>query len=210
VAVAEPIVGLHLGCESIVAGWAPEITMVKMRHQGTSNRELLRRLDSQRSKRLLGINSAHSGDTVLECGPPSRGCGFYWLYTNYSLKAIRGATKAEFKGAVDIGELAKSRVGLRHVSTLKEGVFRVVYNGIGGVGARATGGLRARILGEFSGGAGTGSLAIKHSSLNDMRKWRYSWVSFEDIVLEPYSKKRAEEIEVAWRLNYGWPLLCKR
>jgi len=99
---------------------------------------------------------------------------------------------------------------------LKAGAFKLVYNGIGGTGTGGSGGLRERILGQFSGGDGTGSLAMRKSSLNDLTKWRYSWVSFADAInhdadsKEPYSKERAEAIEVTWRLEYGWPILCRR
>jgi hypothetical protein len=86
---------------------------------------------------------------------------------------------------------------------------------VGGIGIKGHGGLRERIRQEFNGGSGTGSLAISHTSLSELTKWRYSYVSLghnncesQDFT-EPYDA-HGEALEVAWRLHYGWPLLCKR
>jgi hypothetical protein len=76
-------------------------------------------------------------------------------------------------------------------------------------------GLKERIKEEFRGGQGTGSLAIKHTVVSDFSKWRYSYVIVKnrsnpdqvDLNLDYHELGRC--LERAWRLDYGWPILCR-
>jgi hypothetical protein len=167
-------------------------------------------IDQFRSKRLLNISGTQK--TVLEGAPITNSYGLYWLYTNYTLSDLISSTKAPLQGAIDMAGLANDRQCLAHICNISDQGFRIVYNGIGGVGNKGTGGLKERILQQFSGGKGTGSLAIKKSSLSDLSRWKYSYVILQgdtvDIDLQ-YSSW-AEKLENAWRLEFGWPILCNQ
>jgi hypothetical protein len=114
-----------------------------------------------------------------------------------------------------MADLATDRQCLSHICNITDQGFRIVYNGIGGVGNKGSGGLKERILQELSGGKGTGSLAIKKSSLSDLARWKYSYVTLRenkgtegDIDLS--YPTWAVKLENAWRLEFGWPILCKQ
>lgn len=145
-------------------------------------------------------------------GPPSKSNGLYWLYTSYSDAEIRSATPSLKNKSVPINILATYRENLGMVCNRRVGDFRVVYNGIGGVGPKGHGGLRERILEEFRGGEGTGSLAICDTSLSDLTKWRYSYVLWSEIEHKESIQylSLAERLETMWRLHFGWPILCAR
>jgi hypothetical protein len=167
-------------------------------------------IDQIRSKRLLSISG--TAKTSLENPPGTNFYGLYWIYTNYTLFDLINSTKAPFKGAIPIADLAKDRQCLAHICNINDQGCRIVYNGIGGVGNKGTGGLKERILQQFSGGVGTGSLAIKKSSLSDLSRWKYSYVIIQGNTIDidlPYSSW-AEKLENAWRLEFGWPILCKQ
>lgn len=170
-------------------------------------------IDRFRSNRLLSISE--TAKTTLENPPNNHSYGLYWIYTNYTLHDFINSTKAPLSGAIDMAGLTNDRRCLAHICNITDHGFRIVYNGIGGVGKKGSGGLKERILQEFSGGNGTGALAIKKSSLSDLSKWKYSYVILRgndaasfDIDL-PYSVW-AERLENAWRLEFGWPILCKQ
>lgn len=170
----------------------------------------IREIDLLRSKRLLNISGTQK--TLLENPPNTHSYGLYWLYTNYTLNDLINSTKAPLKGAIDMAGLANDRQCLAHICNINDQGFRIVYNGIGGVGNKGTGGLRERILQEFSGGCGTGSLAIKKTSLSDLTRWKYSYVIIQGSTIDinlPYSLW-AEKLENVWRLEFGWPILCKQ
>ena len=143
---------------------------------------------------------------------PNRADGLYWLYTEYTYNELCYATSSRLRSSVDIGRLANAHHGLAHVCSIEVNGFRLVYNGIGGVGAKGSGGLRERIQGEVNGGEGTGSLAIRRTSLSDLGKWRFSYVLWSEITsVENQSyKDTCRLLERAWRLQYGWPVLCSR
>ncbi|WP_458723595.1 hypothetical protein [Pseudomonas brenneri] len=111
-----------------------------------------------------------------------------------------------------INILAAHRENLGMICDRRVGDFRVVYNGIGGIGLKGHGGLRERILQEFRGGNGTGSLAICDTSLSDLTKWRYSYVLWSEIEHKESIQylSLAERLETMWRLHFGWPILCAR
>lgn len=141
---------------------------------------------------------------------PIRIDGLYWLYTNHTNQELCDASKCDLRNSVDIGRLANAHQGLKHVCSIKVSGFRLVYNGIGGIGPNGSGGLRERIQGEINGGSGTGSLAIRKTSLNDLSKWMFSYVLWSEITT-PTPQAYADVsrlLERAWRLHYGWPLLC--
>ena len=173
----------------------------------------LEKIESKRKERLLTVSSTNKGRTILANGPSRGANGFYWLFTNYSINEIQRCDRGNQTGSVDMKQLALHHEGLKHICKIECHGFRLVYNGIGGLGKKKTGGLKERILQEFNGGEKTGSLAIKKTSLRDLSRWRYSYVTitltdsdFPDIKYDEWSLI----LERLWRLHYGWPLLCKK
>lgn len=171
----------------------------------------LETLNTLQEGRLLELKS--SKDRLkLEGGPPTRTSGLYWIYTTYEEADLQAASPAPNRGAVQLQVLATSRQGITNICQRTIDGFRVVYNGIGGIGPKGRGGLRERIFQEFKGGEGTGTLGICNTSVNDLTRWRFSYVLWSEINhIEPLDyASQAASIETLWRLHYGWPLLCAR
>lgn len=148
----------------------------------------------------------------LEDGPDTKQDGLYWIYTRHSNDELLNSTPSTKRASVEFNRLVAMHASLTNVCTRVVGEFRLVYNGIGGLGPRGHGGLRERILGEFRGGEGTGSLAIRGSSLRELDNWRYSYVLWSEIsFVQPHGYTEfAESIERLWRIHYGWPILCAK
>lgn len=145
----------------------------------------------------------------LEEGLPQKNsCGLYWIYTTYSIAELCNAEISSEEGVVNIAELASTRKDLKHIIKPKtDGEFWIVYNGIGGSSrGGSTYYLGSRIIQEFSDHKKTGSLKILGSSLNDLEKWRYSYVILDK---DDYDTNKIS-YETGWRLQYGWPILSKR
>lgn len=148
----------------------------------------------------------------LSNGPPTKENGLYWIYTTYTDDELLASSPSQKRSSVAFASVLAQHSQLSYVCNRQVNGFRLVYNGIGGLGPKGHGGLRERILGEFRGGEGTGSLAINDSSINDLTKWKISHVLWSEINFDQareYSKF-AEIIERLWRIHYGWPVLCTR
>lgn len=145
-------------------------------------------------------------------GPGTKIDGLYWIYTDYTDDELKDSCPSPKRGSINFSDLVKINSKISVLCKVKINKFRLVYNGIGGVGQKNSGGLRERILEEFRGGEGTGSLAICGSSLSDLSHWRVSYVLWSEIHFpKNYSYKPfCTAIEGLWRLHYGWPLLCKK
>lgn len=173
--------------------------------------QTLEAVNKLQESRLRTI-ACKGGRLVLDDGPPTKTDGLYWLYTSYTEADMRACRPSAKRKSAAINRIASERQGLNMICAREVHGFRVVYNGIGGLGPRGHGGLRERILQEFRGGEGTGSLAIFDSSLNDPARWRYSYVLWTEIshtesVLYP---AQGEGMETMWRLHFGWPILCTK
>tara|TARA_B100001059_G_scaffold210210_1_gene223708 strand:- start:402 stop:932 length:531 start_codon:yes stop_codon:yes gene_type:complete len=144
--------------------------------------------------------------------PDTRQNGLYWIYTNYSVEETLNSEPCSKKGSINFADTATENMGLTLLCDIEIDGFRLVYSGIGGVGKKGFGGLRERILEEYRGGSGTGSLAIRDSSLSDLSRWRVSYVLWSEIHFSkpfdylPFSTA----MEGLWRLHSGWPLLCSK
>lgn len=173
--------------------------------------QTLEALNRIQESRLSCVTKA-TNRLQLGNGPPSSSDGLYWLYTSYSEGELRSAVPSQKRKSVPINTLAAHREHLGMICRRTVDDFRVVYNGIGGIGPRGYGGLRERILQEFRGAEGTGSLAICDTSLNDLSRWRYSYVLWSEIIhAESFQYlSLAERLETMWRLHFGWPILCAR
>lgn len=174
-------------------------------------RDILEKLHALQRSRVSSIEIANKR-LALANGPPTRQSGLYWIYTTYTDNDFQHASPSSKKGSVDFKRLACRHSRLANICTDSLDNFRVVYNGIGGVGSKGGGGLRERILAEFRGGEGTGSLAVTDGTLGDLSRWRYSYVLWAEIdFVSPYNYSNfAAELELLWRIQYGWPVLCCR
>lgn len=145
-------------------------------------------------------------------GPPTKQDGLYWIYTQHTNAEFLVSTPSTKRASVDFRRLVARHASLQNICTRSADGFRLVYNGIGGLGPKGHGGLRERILGEFRGGNGTGSLAIRGSSLSELQYWRYSYILWSEINFPgPHTYSGfSESIERLWRIHYGWPLLCHK
>ena len=171
-------------------------------------RNLLTQIEIIRLQRLLPIVRNNHNQLSIENAPPTKSAGFYWIYTNYSQPDFEQQTGPACKNAVDIGLLSRLHCGLANTCKIHTEGFRLVYNGIAGIGT----GLRERIHQHFNGGNGTGSLAILRTNLNDLERWRVSYVTIETPNKAPDVTAQydavAGHVERMWRLEYGWPILC--
>ena len=177
--------------------------------------DLVNRIDEKRISRFLPIQENTNGDTVID--GPQKGCaGIYFFYTSYSDDEL-ASVPALSGQAVPIAKLAKAHRGLPHTCSLVHESFRLVYNGIGGFNGGSYD-LRTRILQEISStDERTGSLCIRQSKVNDLSKWRFSYITLHsdnqqvasDFGPEWPYKEHASYLERCWRLINGWPLLCR-
>lgn len=156
----------------------------------------------------LDINKDERGRLILQNRPTYKKCGLYWLYTSYSLDELCTSIKSNTEGAVDIPFLANSRKNLNNVIKPSDEDFWVVYNGIGGgkEGSKHSYDLGGRILQEFRDNEKTGSLKLLGTTLNDLTKWKYSYVELD---FDEY-KNHKKDFETGWRLEYCWPILSKQ
>jgi hypothetical protein len=145
-------------------------------------------------------------------GPVRKQDGMYWIYTEHSNDDLIQSRPCSKKGSIDFSALTLRNSNIKELCQYEVDGFRLVYSGIGGLGRKGQGGLRERILEEFRGGSGTGSLAIKGSSLSELSRWRVSYVLWSELMFpkeyeySPFSTA----IEGLWRLEFGWPLLCSK
>lgn len=174
-------------------------------------KNVIENLHSIQESRLSTI-SFNNNRLSLPKNLPTYTDGLYWIYTDYSDQDLLGASSSTKKNAVNFNSLVQRHTGLTNLCKQAVNDFRVVYNGIGGCGLKGSGGLRERILAEFRGGVGTGSLAINDSSLNNLVRWRFSYVLWSEIQFPQAHTyiDYAETIERLWRIHYGWPILCTK
>jgi len=177
--------------------------------------DIIKRIDEKRSSRFFTIREKQNGQTDID-GPPKGCAGIYFFYTSYSIDEL--ASVPALRGrAVPIAKLAKAHGRLPSICNLEQAGFRLVYNGIGGFKGKSYD-LRTRILQEIhSTDERTGSLCIKTSAVNDLSKWRFSYItlhcdgqkSASDFGPEWCFEEHASDLERCWRLAHGWPLLCR-
>ncbi|MDD5758704.1 MAG: hypothetical protein PHI06_06435 [Desulfobulbaceae bacterium] len=173
--------------------------------------DVIKSINSIQESRL-GTIAMVKGRLKYSNGPNTKENGLYWIYTSYDEAEMLDATSCSKPGSVNIPLMVGAHQELNNICTKTINGFRMVYNGIGGVGPSGHGGLRERILGEFRGGKGTGSLAINESTLNDLNNWRVSFVLWSEI---PFTEQYeyscwATVLERIWRIQFGWPILCSK
>lgn len=144
--------------------------------------------------------------------------GLYWIWTNLTFEALKSTRKDQENAEVPISKLVKQREQLATIANIQKDGFRVVYNGIGGYNNNSKGfGLRERINQEFvCNDHRTGTLNIARGF--DLENWRISFFNFDDKEnikefeflrnTNAYSEY-AKDLETIWRLEYGFPILCR-
>jgi hypothetical protein len=172
-------------------------------------------IDEKRVARFLPIQVKPHGHTEID--GPQKGCaGIYFFYTSYSDDELASVPALPGR-AVPIGKLTKAHRRLPYSCSLEQEGFRLVYNGIGGFNGGSYD-LRTRILQEISStDERTGSLCIRQSTVDDLSKWRFSYVTLysekqkskSDFGAEWSFEDHAIDLERCWRLVHGWPLLCR-
>lgn len=181
--------------------------------------ELVEQIEQIQRGRIQTIGTAPNNGSALVELPAGGRSGFYFFYTSYTLAELQAGRKAPTSAAVPIDDLARKFGRLGRTFSPADDGFTLVYNGIGGHHGGSYN-LRRRILQEISCQAErTGSLCIRQTTWNDLSRWRYSYVTMTgstddgaevDLPIPWNFGSHAKDIETAWRLHYGWPLLCRR
>lgn len=173
--------------------------------------EMIESINSLQETRLQAI-SLKKGRLNYPDGPSTNEDGLYWIYASHTNDDFLNSTPSQKNASINYSVMASTYQGINNICTRSVDGFNLVYNGIGGIGPKGSGGLRERILGEYRGGEGTGSLAINGSSLNTLCNWRVSYVLWSEIQFDVPCEYQslATTIERLWRIHYGWPILCSK
>lgn len=174
--------------------------------------KLILEIDAAQKNRLTDVTISKNRLSFKD-GPPTKSNGLYWIYTDHTDLELLQSTSSSQRGALNFSSLVERNRSGNHCCKEAVDGYRIVYSGIGGVGQKNEGGLRERILQEFRGGEGTGSLAIAKSSVLDFSRWKVSFVLWDEIdaLRERYSYYPfATAVEGLWRLHFGWPMLCSK
>jgi len=182
-------------------------------------KQLIEEVDRIQRTRIRTIDVNPKNDDTSIQGPDAGRSGIYFFYTSYSMTELSLGMKAPTRSAVPIPMLAEKFGSLDRLHQPDAEGFHLVYNGIGGCrGPKYD--LRSRILQEISCTAErTGSLCIRQTvGLDDLSRWRYAYVTLADSAADlreadvqlPWNfAEHGKNVEVGWRLHYGWPLLCR-
>lgn len=168
-------------------------------------KKYLKKIEQLRTERIFPVSI--NGELALPKELSTKVSGLYWLYTTYDIASIKNCRASTQENAVNIPLVATLHEGLTNIYKANDEKL-LVYNGIGKE-------LRKRIQQEFNGGEGTASLGISKTSLNRLDNWFFSYVIMSDGNSEESSdidvsySEHGKNLERMWRLEYGWPLLCR-
>ena len=131
--------------------------------------------------------------------------GFYWIYTQQSLKKFAECDPPTNPVHIDFSLMAKIHTGLESIITESDNDYWCIYNGKGNK-------LEQRISAGFTNTAGaTGKLALLRCFAEDDFRIKYIICqnsSQKHGITESYSELQ-RDLERVWRLHYGWPFLCR-
>jgi len=151
------------------------------------------------SQDFIGLDKVKEDITVSTSG-------FYWIYTKLPLKKFAEASAPSNDAHVDFALLANIHSELKHVICQTDGEYWCIYNGKGKQ-------LKSRIVAQFSNTeATTGKLALQRCFKEADFKVKY--ISCESVdgqhgVCEKYDTLK-RDLERVWRLDNGWPFLCRK
>jgi hypothetical protein len=177
-------------------------------------RDPIQTIDLKRQSRLLRISARTPNSISLEDAPRGEAV-LYFLYTSYSDEELANAKSPIHEADVPIGALARARRNQANVCKVEQDGFRIVYNG-GGIVSAAYG-MEARIKQQFNAHPRTGSLFTRDSTVGDLDRWRYSFVTLPltdrhppaDLEPEWSYEQHGRQLERYWRIEHGWPMLCR-
>jgi hypothetical protein len=152
-----------------------------------------------------------------------KGRGLYWIWTDLAFDRLK-EIKNNHNSEVPIAKLIIEREMLKYICNIKNGDYRVVYNGIGGysgkqVKTKCSYDLRGRINQEFfSNDPRTGSLNLMNRNQFNIDNWAISYFDFnenENILKQlsesndhnSFYEKFAKILEMNWRIEFGHPIL---
>ncbi|MCG2739108.1 MAG: hypothetical protein L6300_02585 [Syntrophaceae bacterium] len=131
--------------------------------------------------------------------------GFYWIYTKLPMSRFSAAPSPSNRAHTDFSLLATIHNGLVSVISQSNKEHWCIYNGKGKQ-------LKARMAAEFTNTKGkTGKLAL-------LRCFQESDFDIKYIICESYDARHGiterygdieRDLERVWRLNHGWPFLCR-
>lgn len=136
---------------------------------------------------------------------PADARGFYWIYTKLGLSKLQECEPPSNSAHINVAELSSIHDGLAGVTSQIANNFWCVYNGKGGP-------LRNRIVAEFSNTQGpTGTIALTRCFSESDFAVKFILCDSSDEsygILDTYELLSAH-LERAWRLEFGWPILCR-
>ena len=136
---------------------------------------------------------------------PTKSSGFYWIYTRLPLIKFSEASKPTNTAHVDFSLMASNHNELNYIVKQTDLDYWCVYNGKGTD-------LKARISAGFTNTSGkTGKLALTRCFKEEDFRVKYIICSDSELdcgISNSY-KSTQRDLERVWRLNYGWPLLCR-
>ncbi len=136
---------------------------------------------------------------------PAKSSGFYWIYTKLNIQDFLSSPTPANPKHVDFSRLSRVHKNLKHVIKQCEDGYWCIYNGKGKK-------LKNRVVAEFSNTNGkTGTLALSRCFDESAFKVKYVMCDSpndEKGILPEYACLE-KDIERMWRLNNGWPLLCR-
>ncbi len=131
--------------------------------------------------------------------------GFYWIYSNLPMEEFKKAAKPKNPVHVDFMELSEVHAELKHVISPVESNYWCIYNGKGKQ-------LRHRIVAEFTDTKGkTGKLALLRCFKEENFRIKYV-VCGDEKNAKGIATQYADlerNLERVWRLQLGWPVLCR-
>jgi len=131
--------------------------------------------------------------------------GFYWIYTKLPLERFMESSPPSNPVHINFSATAKIHRSLKSVIMQHDSEHWCIYNGKGKQ-------LKNRLVAEFTNTQGkTGKLALLRCfNENDFAVKYITCQSDNDLsgISEKYSDVE-KDLERVWRLNYGWPFLCR-
>jgi len=136
---------------------------------------------------------------------PSRASGFYWIYTKLPITEFINSPKPNNPAHVDFSLMSSAHQGLKWVIEQNGSEHWCIYNGKGT-------NLKDRLSAAFTNTDGqTGKLALtRHFKEDDFQiKFIVCSNNNTDYGVSESFDCIQRDLERVWRLNYGWPLLCR-
>ncbi|HFK2926427.1 TPA: hypothetical protein ACGY8I_003720 [Aeromonas hydrophila] len=142
-------------------------------------------------------------ETKLEI--TTRDNGFYWIYTKLPIEKLIESAAPTNQAHVDISLMASTHKGLKYIIKQAGSDYWCIYNGKGT-------NLKNRISAAFTDTDGaTGKLALNRVFEED--EFRIKFIvcnsSNTEYGVNDLFSSLERDVERAWRLNYGWPILCR-